>query len=307
MCAKILLPVPLNFSFAECLWYLDRNYDDCLHHIHDNQLTKLLDLAGTPVLLQLSGTKHALEVKLPTGNDHLLPDAARYVRDWLDIDRDIEPFYQLLSQDAQFAFMAHDFNGLRLIGIPDLFEALCWCVIGQQINLTFAYTLKRRLVEKFGSSVLFESRTCYAFPTPGQLQHASHDQLRAMQFSGRKAEYILHLASLFSYGEINKAMLEEISPEEAFSKLISIRGIGAWTAHYTLMKCLRNATNIPYGDAGLNKALHLLKNTSRKPTNKEIDAVFEHYQGWQSYLVIYLWRSLAQEAGRSTLQKNRLE
>lgn len=43
-----------------------------------------------------------------------------------------------------------EFYGLRNIGIPDLFEAIVWGILGQQINLAYAYTLKRRLVETFG-------------------------------------------------------------------------------------------------------------------------------------------------------------
>lgn len=43
--------------------------------------------------------------------------------------------------------MTASYKGVRFIGIPDIFEAICWAIIGQHINLKFAYTLKRRLVE----------------------------------------------------------------------------------------------------------------------------------------------------------------
>lgn len=52
------------------------------------------------------------------------------------------------------------------MGIPDLFEAIAWGILGQQINLTYAYTLKRRLVEKFGTSVEYEGKRFWLFPTP---------------------------------------------------------------------------------------------------------------------------------------------
>ena len=50
-----------------------------------------------------------------------------------------------------------------LLGITDLFEALSWGIIGQQINLTYAYTLKRRLVETFGSYVEWNGRKHWIF------------------------------------------------------------------------------------------------------------------------------------------------
>ena len=41
--------------------------------------------------------------------------------------------------------------------MPDLFESLVWAIIGQQINLTFAYTLKKRFVQDFGENIVFEN------------------------------------------------------------------------------------------------------------------------------------------------------
>ncbi|WP_315821020.1 hypothetical protein [Paraflavitalea speifideaquila] len=87
--------------------------------------------------------------------------------------------------------MTRDFKGFRLIGIHDLYEALCWSIIGQQINLNFAYTLKRRLVETYGQKLAVKGQSLYIFPEPAVLQHASIEDLRRQQFSVRKAEYLL--------------------------------------------------------------------------------------------------------------------
>ncbi len=59
--------------------------------------------------------------------------------DWFDLERDLAGFYQLLNSHKQTKNFPKDYHGLRLMGIVDLFEALSWCVIGQQINLTFAH------------------------------------------------------------------------------------------------------------------------------------------------------------------------
>lgn len=62
--------------------------------------------------------------------------------------------------------------------IPDLFEALSWAIIGQQINLTFAYILKKRFVENFGESLTFKGDTFWLFPNYEKIATISVDELK---------------------------------------------------------------------------------------------------------------------------------
>jgi DNA-3-methyladenine glycosylase II len=215
--------------------------------------------------------------------------------DWLDLDRDIAPFYHLLRKNKVLSYMAADFSGLRLISIHDLYEALCWSIIGQQINLTFAYTLKRRLVEHYGQSIVVErAGTLYVFPRPEVLQYVTVADLRALQFSERKAEYVLLVSKLFAEGSISKQhVLQCGSYEEQVALLTAIRGIGVWTANYVLMKSLKQLQAITYGDVGLLNALLSHELIKDKKDTAGIDRLFKKFKGWESYLVFYLWRSLA--------------
>lgn len=74
----------------------------------------------------------------------------QYVREWLDLDNDLRPFYEMAKKDNLLHNAVDEFYGPRNIGIPDLFEAIVWGILGQQINLACTYTLKRRMVEIFG-------------------------------------------------------------------------------------------------------------------------------------------------------------
>ncbi|MCV5433224.1 DNA-3-methyladenine glycosidase II, partial [Escherichia coli] len=89
---------------------------------------------------------------------------ANYVTEWFDLTTDLAPFYTLAKHDVLLQRPIEQYYGLRTLGIPDLFEALSWGIIGQQINLTYAYTLKRRLVEQFGSYVEWDDRKHWIFP-----------------------------------------------------------------------------------------------------------------------------------------------
>lgn len=286
------IPIPENFSFQECLWFLDRNYDDCLHEVRQNSVRKLLSVDDTPTLIEISEQDNYLIINILSGN-YSENQIIEFVKNWFDIDRDLTDFYQLLSQDSDLAYMNLDYNGLRLLGIPDLFEALCWSIIGQQINLTFAYKLKRKITEAFGTKLIYEESDYYFFPSPAIVANLQVSDLLPMQFSTRKAEYLIEIAKQFVSGNITKSKLEKMSTPEAIKALVSIRGIGEWTANYALMKSLKRLECVTYGDVGLYNALFALKGFPKRPSREQLDNFFEKFKNWEAYTVFYLWRSLA--------------
>src|SRR5699024_2824211 len=224
----------------------------------------------------------------------ILQLVGRWVEDWFDLNRDLTLFYKLLDEHAQLSFMVENFRGLRLMGIPNLFEALCWCVIGQQINLTFAHRLKRRLVETYGTAISYQGQPYYYFPKPEVLAELDVEQLKTLQFSRQKAEYTIGIATAFARGELSKDKVKsQPSSEQMLQKLQRIRGVGKWTANYVLMKSLARMDCIPYGDSGLNTAVASFLKLDRKPTQQEVNNFFAPFNGWESYLVIYLWRTLS--------------
>lgn len=294
----ISININSGFSFSECLWFLNRNYDDCMHAIVENKILKAVLIFEKPLLLSISQKSNILEIEILSGDSNFETNSAikEYVIDWLDLERDLNPFYQLLDQHPQLSYMVEEFQGLRIISTLDLFEALCWSVIGQQINLTFAYKLKRRLVEKYGNLIEFENQVFHLFPSYEILADADPADLKAMQFSSKKAEYIIGIAKLFATGNLSKEILLSLPNLEARQKmLISVRGIGIWTANYALMKSLKEQSSIPYGDAGLIQALILNNIITDKKDNVQVHNFFQEFIGWESYVVFYLWRSLAKK------------
>lgn len=290
---KFNIPVPEDFNFAECRWFLDRGYDDCVHKVRGERIVKALQLDGRELLVEIVEGKGNLEITILEGkvNDSVLAD---YVRDWFDIDKELAPFYTLLKKDKRLAYMVEEYKGLRLVGIVDLFEALAWSIIGQQINLTFAFTLKRRLVEKYGASISHGGEIFHLFPDCRALAKLEVEDLRPLQFSGSKAAYLIGLANAFAGGALSREMLLALPDRESrLQALMKIKGIGIWTANYSLMKSLRDPSGIPHGDTGLLTALAnhgVIKD--RKELTK-IERFFSKYKGWESYLVFYLWRSLS--------------
>ena len=293
--ATLTIKCPEDFSFKACLTFLNRGYDECLYLVSSQQVKRLIRLGSGLAFIVVSSKQQNIIVEiykkeLSQDDKNEVRD---YVVDWFDLSRDLSPFYQLLKDHQQTKNFVNDYHGLRLMGIVDLFEALSWCVIGQQINLTFAHKIKTRLVRKYGEKITVDGEDYYCFPTPQALQGVAREDLVNMQFSKQKINYIINISNAFCNGEMNKKELLSLNKDEQMHKLTAIKGIGPWTANYVSMKTLRDMTCIAYGDTGLSSALHKHFETDKKPDKNTIDKIFRPFAGWESYLNFYLWRSLS--------------
>lgn len=152
---ELRIRAPKEFSFSENLKYLSRSSNECLFEIIDQKIYRALVVENETLLVEISAMNETeLIIRFPGRTapmDNQVKDAvSQYIRHWFDLETNLLPFYELAQNDPLLQKPVRQFFGLRNIGIPDLFEAIAWGILGQQINLTYAYTLKRRLVEGFG-------------------------------------------------------------------------------------------------------------------------------------------------------------
>lgn len=305
---QLIIPVNGPFNFKECLWFLDRGYDDCLIRVYRDHFRKALIVENEEIIFDVFGDIEGLKVTIISGKlkEQTIDYIKRYLTEWFDLENDLEDYYRAISFDERLNYMSDTFYGLRLIGIPDLFEAIVWCIIGQQINLTFAYKIKRRLVEEFGKQVNCQNQTFYIFPSPQDFKTVDPQDLLRIQLSKSKANYILEVAKAFLEGRINKKVLiEQASFELQQRLLMSIKGIGLWTANYVLMKCIRINNSVPYGDAGLSNALIQHQIIANKTDLVGTKHFFRQFEGWESYLVFYLWHSLSKNVKINSVHREK--
>ncbi|MCR8643230.1 DNA-3-methyladenine glycosylase [Paenibacillus sp. N1-5-1-14] len=285
------------FNYTINLGYLARSSNECMYVIDDKRLIRMIPVGDTYVIAEVnSPDDHVLHIKLRSRHPlspKQLNTVKQYVTDWFDLDTDLDNFYEQARGDDLLRNVVTDFHGLRILGISDLFEALCWGILGQQINLAFAYTLKRRLVEQFGTSCQWEGHTLWAFPTPETLAQLEVNDLTPLQLTTRKAEYIIGVAKLMSEGSLSKdQLLQHTDLKSAEKELVKIRGIGPWTANYVCMRCLRFLNSFPIEDVGLHNAIKQLLNLEKKPSIAEIRGLSTGWAGWEAYATFYLWRTI---------------
>jgi len=290
--------LPEHYSYGETLAFLNRSPAECLHAVENNRIYKLLDGGHGPYLIEVSASSGSLlAIRFVNRQPRAMAEveaAVRYVREWLDLDTDLSPFYHSAQGDPLLSELIREFAGLRIIGLPDLFEAMCWAVMGQQVNVAFAYAIKKQFVEAFGTYEEWNGRCLWLFPKPDVIAQLSVDSLKAVQLTSRKAECVIDIAQRAANGTLSKErLLSPANEQEIEQRLVNIRGVGPWTAHYVMMRCLRIPTALPAGDVALQNALKLLLRCPNKPTPDEVRHLFKAWSGFEAYTVFYLWKWIA--------------
>ncbi len=291
---KISLPTPKEFSFDLCLSFLERSPREVLHRIEEESVVKAIYVDDQIVVFRIRHRENTLQIefltkKVSTSIKKMVSD---YVCEWFDLETDLKPFYTMARKDDLLKDLVKKYYGYRIVGQPDLFESIIWAVLGQQINLQFAYTLKQRFVEQFGGSVEVQNQKHFLFPSPEVVAQITTDQLLPLQFSRQKAAYTIGIAQVFAAGKLSKERLAGLSLKEANEELIKIKGIGNWTANYTLMKTFRHPDAFPLEDAGVHNAIKNLMNLESKPSLERVRKIYKKYKGWEAYATLYLWKSL---------------
>jgi DNA-3-methyladenine glycosylase II len=294
----IKIPVPLEFDYTINMGYLSRSPNEVMFHLDSGKILRRIPIGHGQPLVEVSGDHpgflnvHVLENALPLSQDER-EAVIRYVREWFDLDTDLTPFYTLAGSDPVLQKVVPALYGLRNIGIDDLFEAVCWGILGQQINLAFAYTLKRRFVESFGQGMDHNGVRYWTFPSPDVIASLSTADLTSLQITGKKSEYLIGVAELIAQGKLSKqALLQTGDCKEAEKQLVSIRGIGPWTANYVLMRCLRFPSAFPIDDVGLHNAIKSVLGLEQKPSVQLIRQLSATWTNWEAYATFYLWRYL---------------
>ncbi len=171
-------------------------------------------------------------------------------RKLLGFEFDLVAFSAWAAGDEQLAPLVVRLAGFRPTLAPDPFEMLVGAIAAQQVSLFAAVAIRNRLVERFGERV----GRVWAFPRRERLACASEDELLAVGFSRRKAEYVVGLAR----SDLDLIALALLPDAEVKARLTALRGLGEWTADWFLARHLARPRAWPAGDLALRKAVRAL-------------------------------------------------
>jgi len=226
------------------------------------------------------------EVRLAPGSggvlvDLLDPATEPVVGRLLGLEFDLAAFGSFANEhDRVLARLVERLAGFRPPLAPDPFEALVTSITAQQVSLQAAFAVRNRLIARFGSP----AGRAYSFPTPERLAGAEPEELAALGFSRRKAEYIVGLAR----SPLDLAGLRDASDADVKALLRSVRGLGEWTADWFLARHLARPRAWPAGDLGLRKAVSAFYGAGRELSTEEVRALADRFDPFQNLTAHYL-------------------
>ncbi len=159
----------------------------------------------------------------------------------------------LLGADSVVAALDARWPGLRPVRQFDFFTALVRCISAQQVNLRWATTTRRRLAETFGERHRVGAHEVFSLSAE-RLTLATVADLRALQLTTRKAEYLIEVARQLSDGALIPDALAEAPDDAVIARLTALRGVGRWSAEWLLARWLGRPCVVA-GDLAVRKVV----------------------------------------------------
>jgi DNA-3-methyladenine glycosylase II len=300
-----LTPTP-PYSFDLTAHRFVRFKDEIVDRVESKRYQRLLTVDGRLVLATVtdSGTtaKPLLQVELQGDRktDLTQPEIVAQLRHILCTDLDLKPFYRLVKSDELLGPIAPRFRGLKLPASPTVFESLVMAVLSQQVNLTFAYSIKKELVETFGGTWRMNGETHYAFPSPERFAEQREEDLLRFRLSRAKAGTLVRLGQAFASGTLKDAELIALSDDAVVEHLTRIKGIGRWSADIALLRGLARIDAFPGGDLGVVKYVAQgLLGKAEKATEAEMREFAERWRPYRGLALIYCYAELMRRQSES--------
>jgi len=283
-----MLHLPAGYRAKEILAYHGRDPEALSEKSEGNRIWKALHTEDGPAVVEIAietgqaWVKVHADRKLGRGAMAALHAASLKM---LALTNDVTQFETRNPQ------LVAPRKGLRMPLLPTGFDALCWGIIGQQINVKFATSLRREMIEIAGEKI----GRMRAHPTPESVANIDVATLAGRRYSRSKAQYLVDAAQAVADHRLDIEGLGEGSALAAEQALTRQRGIGIWTARYVLMRG-GFADAAPVGDVALAAALQKLHNLPERPDTDETARLMAAFAPHRSLATMHLWTYLKEVA-----------
>src|SRR5271168_419382 len=138
-------------------------------------------------------------------------------------------------------------------------------------------------------------------PTPKEMLKLKKPALRKAGLSGAKVLAMKDLAQKTLDGVVpTLEQAEKMSDEELVERLVSVRGIGAWSVEMFLIFRLGRPDVLPIHDLGVQKGWSVTYGKKHKPKPKELLAFGERWRPYRTVASWYLWRAFERAGYKAT-------
>jgi len=195
----------------------------------------------------------------------------------------------LIVQDPDMASILERAGPLpwrsRAPGFPGLLQA----IVAQLISNAAASAIWNRL------------RAVPGALDPAGLLALPDDPLRAAGLSRPKVAHARALAAAFLDGTLDTETLRRMDDATAIATIVSVRGLGPWTAEVYLLFAMQRLDVFPAGDVALAAAAADLKRLPERPKPAELRALAAMWQPYRSLAARLLWHHWRYLTGRPAM------
>lgn len=186
-----------------------------------------------------------------------------------------EPLAALARVDPVVARLDASHPGVRPVLTTGLFKALVRAISTQQVNLRWAATTRARLAVAFGRRHTVAGHEVYSLD-PRRLAGVPPPELRALQFTTRKAEYIVGTAAAVANGTLAVDHLRTLPDDDVIARIVRVRGLGVWTAEWVLARTL-GRPRVVAGDLGVRREVGRAYLGGAFPSEREVRSCTAHW------------------------------
>ncbi|HQT80624.1 MAG: hypothetical protein B7Z60_05325 [Ferrovum sp. 37-45-19] len=288
---ELILPLPSGYRIADILPYHQRDEEALAEVVSGQSLRKGVVWYGSIAELMLNFQNHQVTASIQYGGHPQRDSNAAFLRcvqRMCGLTQPIHAFAQEWGSSELLEPLFTMGTDLRFALTPSVFEALSWAVVSQQISVKAAVKLRHRMIKLCD---LTTPSGLYCYPDAVALSAISVADLSAIGFPKAKAETLKRLCDFAQGHSLDE--LDGNNPRhmhELSHQLLSVKGIGPWTANYGLLRGYGYLDGSLHGDIALRRALQIMWQHPDDVSDKQTEHWLAQFSPWRALVAAYLWQ-----------------
>ena len=190
----------------------------------------------------------------------------------------------LTSADKTLGDVISQHKDYSITSRGEAYETLLRAIVGQQISVKAAASVWNKIIDLI------------KIIEPNKVLSTSKEKLKLCGLSKQKTQYILNISEHFKINNIiDDTYWEERTYLSVYEELITIKGIGPWTAEMFGMFYLLEKDIFPLKDVGILRAMYQLYNNGERIDIDKIVKISDTWKPYRSVACWFLWRSIDSE------------
>lgn len=199
----------------------------------------------------------------------------------LNIQTEDESVQRICERDPFMKKLITVIGDIEISLRADYVSSIVRSIIGQQISVSAASAIYGRLEELLDGKITIEG-----------LHVQSKEELRQVGLTMRKTDYLKDLAEKVVNGDLDLENIAGNDDETIMKQLMSVKGIGKWTAEMFLILSLGREDVLAIDDVGIQRAAKWLYGVDKSERRNILIEKMPLWKPYRSIVSFYLWEAV---------------